>query len=308
MAMKRISGLLVVVLLLVGLCACEQSTEAQWREQYDLGVRFLSEGNYEEAVIAFTAAIEIDPNQEILYEKLSEVYLQDGDVSAALQILRDGFKVTRSIHLQEVIDNLYARMDLILGEYYLTEDWVKADEWTINGVPFWQASQNDVATAYATSWSSWKPFPDGPETLHYNTQRSDFFWDTEANVLQVMFFDNHKHSNTAEGQAAADPILPSRGITTDTNFESILQAVGLSADGISYVSKQFSDAEENVIAVSIAADTEDYRATFSGGWDDDEKQFRIDYVFQSGMTMSVNFLFGIDSNELDNGSITLKLE
>lgn len=51
-----------------------------------------------------------------------------------------------------------------------------------------------------------------------------------------------------------------------------------------------------------------YRATFSGGWDDDEKQFRIDYVFQSGMTMSVNFLFGIDSNELDNGSITLKLE
>ena len=136
MAMKRISGLLVVVLLLVGLCACEQSTEAQWREQYDLGVRYLSEGNYEEAVIAFTAAIEIDPNQEILYEKLSEVYLQDGDVSAALQILRDGFKVTRSIHLQEVIDNLYARMDLILGEYYLTEDWVKADEWTINGVPF----------------------------------------------------------------------------------------------------------------------------------------------------------------------------
>ncbi len=135
----------------------------------------------------FTAAIEIDPNQEILYEKLSEVYLQDGDVSAALQILRDGFKVTRSIHLQEVIDNLYARMDLILGEYYLTEDWVKADEWTIHGVPFWQASQNDVATAYATSWSSWKPFPDGPETLHYNTQRSDFFWDTEANVLQVMF-------------------------------------------------------------------------------------------------------------------------
>lgn len=58
MAMKRISGLLVVVLLLVGLCACEQSTEAQWREQYDLGVRYLSEGNYEEAVIAFTAAIE----------------------------------------------------------------------------------------------------------------------------------------------------------------------------------------------------------------------------------------------------------
>jgi len=34
-----------------------------WQEQYDLGVRYLSEGNYEEAIIAFTAAIEIDPKQ-----------------------------------------------------------------------------------------------------------------------------------------------------------------------------------------------------------------------------------------------------
>ena len=259
-------------------------------------------------LLPFTAAIEIDPNQEILYEKLSEVYLQDGDVSAALQILRDGFKVTRSIHLQEVIDNLYARMDLILGEYYLTEDWVKADEWTINGVPFWQASQNDVATAYATSWSSWKPFPDGPETLHYNTQRSDFFWDTEANVLQVMFLITTNIRTQQKGKLQrirfCHPV-ESRQIRILNLFykQLVFQQTVFPMS-----QKQFSDAEENVIAVSIAAETEDYRATFSGGWDDDEKQFRIDYVFQSGMTMSVNFLFGIDSNELDNGSITLKLE
>ena len=31
--------------------------------QYALSVRFLSEGNYQEAVLAFTAAIEIDPKQ-----------------------------------------------------------------------------------------------------------------------------------------------------------------------------------------------------------------------------------------------------
>lgn len=37
-----------------------------------MGVRYLSEGNYEEAIIAFTAAIEIDP-------KRAEAYVGRGD-------------------------------------------------------------------------------------------------------------------------------------------------------------------------------------------------------------------------------------
>ncbi len=43
-----------------------------WQEQYDLGVRYLEEGNYEEAIIAFSAAIEIDP-------KRAEAYIGRGD-------------------------------------------------------------------------------------------------------------------------------------------------------------------------------------------------------------------------------------
>ena len=56
------------------LCACGQSAEAAWQEQYDLGVRYLSEGNYEEAIIAFTAAIDIDPKQPDAYLGLADVY------------------------------------------------------------------------------------------------------------------------------------------------------------------------------------------------------------------------------------------
>lgn len=59
------SGMRKLILLVVLLClsACGQSAESTWQEQYDLGVRYLSEGNYEEAIIAFTAAIEIDAEQ-----------------------------------------------------------------------------------------------------------------------------------------------------------------------------------------------------------------------------------------------------
>ncbi len=88
MRMKN-AALLVIALLLFGCsCACGKEEPipptsaaleytATWQEQYDLGVRFLSDGNYQEAVLAFTAAIEIDPKQPDAY------YLR-GDAYAAL--------------------------------------------------------------------------------------------------------------------------------------------------------------------------------------------------------------------------------
>ena len=71
--MKRFAAFcLIFVLTITQLCSCSKSPEEQWQEQYDLGVRYLSEGNYEEAVIAFTAAIEIDPNQVDAYRRLAD--------------------------------------------------------------------------------------------------------------------------------------------------------------------------------------------------------------------------------------------
>ena len=53
--MKKITALLTAAALILGLCAC--TATAAWQEQYDLGVRYLSEGNYREDIIAFNAAI-----------------------------------------------------------------------------------------------------------------------------------------------------------------------------------------------------------------------------------------------------------
>ena len=53
--------------LVFSMSACGESAAKQWQEQYDLGLRYLSEGNYEEAVIAFTAAIDIDAKGAFAY-------------------------------------------------------------------------------------------------------------------------------------------------------------------------------------------------------------------------------------------------
>ena len=77
--MKRVYNWLLIVVLVLGLCSCGQSTEAQWQEQYDLGIRYLSEGNYEEAIITFTAAIEIDPNRAEAYMGRGDAYVGSGE-------------------------------------------------------------------------------------------------------------------------------------------------------------------------------------------------------------------------------------
>ena len=62
---------LAVVLVLT---ACQK--QPTWQEQYDLGMRYLTESNYEEAILAFTAAIEIDPNNALAYVGRADAYVQ----------------------------------------------------------------------------------------------------------------------------------------------------------------------------------------------------------------------------------------
>lgn len=67
--------------------ACAKRTMSSWQEQYDLGVRYLSEGNYEEAIIAFSAAIEIEKRAEA-YVGRGQAFLlsagREGDTTVAL--------------------------------------------------------------------------------------------------------------------------------------------------------------------------------------------------------------------------------
>ena len=90
---KRFLSAVLACLLLCALVACGGKTETpageglSWQEQYDLGIRYLSEGNYEEAIIAFTAAIEIDPKRPEAYIGLADVHTARGDTMAAMDVL-----------------------------------------------------------------------------------------------------------------------------------------------------------------------------------------------------------------------------
>lgn len=95
-----------LLIIAIGLGACSQNQEAQWQEQYDLGIRYLSEGNYEEAIIAFTTTIEIDPKMSETYLALGNLYIELGDYEAAAKILEQGVSNTNDTSLQELLDDV----------------------------------------------------------------------------------------------------------------------------------------------------------------------------------------------------------
>ena len=97
--MKKQLSLLFLIIV-VSLSACSQNSETQWQEQYDLGVRYLSEGNYEEAIIAFTAAIEIDPNRAEAYVGRGDAYVGSGETEDNLSAAQLDYE--NAIRLDEV--------------------------------------------------------------------------------------------------------------------------------------------------------------------------------------------------------------
>lgn len=97
--MKQIRLFAVGIVLLLFVAACGGGVSAKWQEQYDLGMKYLLEEDYEEAVLAFTAAIEIEP-------KLPEAYIGRGDAYVGLSNAKD---------IEEADKNAY--YDLALGDY-----------------------------------------------------------------------------------------------------------------------------------------------------------------------------------------------
>lgn len=116
---KRKIFLLEIVLVVV-LCGCahtHSSIEQQITEQIELGNRYLTEGNYEEAIIAFQKAIELEPKNTDVYIQLADLYMTVGDRELASENYTAAYQNGTENGKEGVIQKL-----LQLAEAALEED------------------------------------------------------------------------------------------------------------------------------------------------------------------------------------------
>ncbi len=131
---KYVSYLLIAVMVLL-LAACGKSTEEKWQEQYDLGVQYLTEGDYEAAVVAFTAAIDIEPKYIQAYTGLVQSYEGSDDYETAVAVVDIAIDVLKEAEESPEQENLESFISVAIDSYETVVDldrqydfWVSISE------------------------------------------------------------------------------------------------------------------------------------------------------------------------------------
>ena len=301
--LKRAFCLLFVMLLC--LCGCG-ATQAplSWQEQYDLGVRYLNEGNYEEAILAFEAAIAIDPKRPEAYASLADAHFAAGDEAAAKAVLEEGFAATGDQGLQDRLEEdpnegmTPTERNLFSGPYLVPEDvellgMTLEDASALALADGIYDSENSSIALEGDLWrfsslSVWFNETEGYSVLDlYQSNGS-------AAVDEVQF-----HGWREDGAEIAVPVH-TRGISLSDEWQQVLNALGFSEEEIDLIGGPQD--------VSVTRETENsqnvWRVGFTGEPSTDGTgRIHFSYRDNAGeIQISLEFFEGVLNNFLVYGS------
>ncbi len=98
---KIFYAVLLVLTLVLG-TGCQKKMTVQ--DYLDLGEKYLTEANYEEAIVAFTKAIEVEPKAMKAYEGLTNAYIKTENYEKAQETLQSGISVYEGLTEDEKTD------------------------------------------------------------------------------------------------------------------------------------------------------------------------------------------------------------
>lgn len=131
--MRKTIAFSLIFVLLVSTCGCglmpPLSADARWQGQYDRGVRCVKEGDYEEAIFAFSAAIDIDPKRVEAYMSRGDAYVLSGETGENLAAALVDYEA--AVKLDETLPEAYLGLaDIYIrrGEYGKALEFLKLAE------------------------------------------------------------------------------------------------------------------------------------------------------------------------------------
>jgi len=107
--------MIVTIVFFVSINVRSSNQEKALLEQLDLGNKYLSEMDYEQAIVAYEAAVEIDPMSVEAYLGLASVYEAQGEYEKAISILQEGFDRTGNKILLEELERIKQIQDNLIN-------------------------------------------------------------------------------------------------------------------------------------------------------------------------------------------------
>ncbi|MCD7785508.1 MAG: tetratricopeptide repeat protein [Oscillospiraceae bacterium] len=89
---KLLSLILVAMITMTILTSCGAADRAFVSSYLNLGEKYLTDLNYEQALVCFNKVIEVEPKNERAYLASAEAYVAMGDIDSAIEILEQGIE------------------------------------------------------------------------------------------------------------------------------------------------------------------------------------------------------------------------
>ncbi|MGN0408606.1 MAG: DUF6273 domain-containing protein [Bacteroides sp.] len=96
--------LALAVAIIAGTLIIQATPANKLKRQLKLAEKYLTEMNYEQALIAYSEAIKIDPKCEKAYLAMADIYIKQGEEEKAIAILEEGQKNIQTDALTEKIE------------------------------------------------------------------------------------------------------------------------------------------------------------------------------------------------------------
>lgn len=98
MGWRRLIRICLFMAIVVSLhTACGKSKEMNFQDYLDLGQKYLTESNYEQAIVTFTKAIELEPKTLEAYEGLATAYIKAENYEKAQETIQRGIVLYESL-------------------------------------------------------------------------------------------------------------------------------------------------------------------------------------------------------------------
>ncbi|MCD8106455.1 MAG: tetratricopeptide repeat protein [Oscillospiraceae bacterium] len=108
---KLLSIILTVTITLTLFTSCASASKALASTYLDLGEKYLTDLNYEQAIVYFNKLIEVEPKNTRAYTGAAEAYAAMGDTASAIAILEQGIEaVDDPTELEEMLTVLLAEL------------------------------------------------------------------------------------------------------------------------------------------------------------------------------------------------------
>lgn len=110
-------AILLAILASITLLACQQTDAVQ--EKMNLATQYMSEGNYEQAIVMYREVLDAEPENVEAYLGIADAYEAMEDYETGLTVLEEAYEITGEESIAQEIENveeLQAQQEALLAE------------------------------------------------------------------------------------------------------------------------------------------------------------------------------------------------